>query len=142
VPLPSYRYRLEQQVPRVGNGGVTRGASVREFPISTGIAGVSMRLGPGTIRELHWHANAAEWAYVVTGSCRTTILHPDGTAYVDTFNAGDVWYFPRGYGHSIQGLGPVECHFILIFDNGDFSEDHTFSITDFLAQMPREVKSG
>ena len=60
MALPSFRYRLEQQVPHVGNGGVTRGASVREFPISTGIAGVSMRLAPGTMRELHWHANAAE----------------------------------------------------------------------------------
>jgi oxalate decarboxylase len=141
MSLPSFRYRLEQQAPKAFNGGITRGASVNEFPISTGIAGVSMWLGPGTIRELHWHANAAEWAYVVTGACRTTILHPDGSAYIDTFNAGDVWYFPRGYGHSIQGLGPGECHFILIFDNGDFSEDHTFSITDFLAQTPREIVS-
>ncbi|WP_263560292.1 cupin domain-containing protein [Paenibacillus polymyxa] len=62
-----------------------------------------------------------------------------GTSYVDIFNPGDVWYFPRGYGHSIQGLGPGECHFILIFDNGDFSEDHTFSITDFIAQTPTDV---
>lgn len=85
------------------------------------------------------HANAAEWAYVVSGSCRNTILHPDGSAYVDRFDVGDVWYFPRGYGHSIQGLGPGECHFILIFDSGDFSGDHTFSITGFLAQTPREV---
>jgi len=125
--------------PRLGPGGVTRGASVREFPASIGIAGVSMRLAAGGIRELHWHANAAEWAYVVTGECRTTCIHPDGSAYVDTFGPGDVWYFPRGYGHSIQGLGPDECHFILIFDNGDFSEDHTFSITDFLAQTPPEI---
>src|ERR1039458_10491523 len=83
MALPAFRYRLEQQDPKVGNAGVTRGASVREFPISTGIAGVSMRLAPGTMRELHWHANAAEWAYVVSGSCRTTILHPGGSAYID-----------------------------------------------------------
>ena len=65
--LPSFRYRLEEQAPRTGSGGVTRGASVREFPASTGIAGVSMRLAPGSLRELHWHANAAEWAFVVSG---------------------------------------------------------------------------
>lgn len=137
--MGQFRYQLEKKTPRLGPGGVTRGASVKDFPASIGIAGVSMRLAPGAMRELHWHANAAEWAYVVSGSCRTTIVHPDGSAYVDTFNAGDVWYFPRGYGHSIQGLGPGECHFILIFDNGDFSEDHTFSISDFLSRMPPEA---
>ncbi len=135
----SFRYALEKQPPRTGSGGTTRGASVHEFPASVGIAGVSMRLQPGTMRELHWHANAAEWAYVVSGNCRTTILHPEGGAATDTFGPGDVWYFPRGWGHSIQGLGPGECHFILIFDNGDFSEDHTFSLTDWLSRTPPEV---
>lgn len=136
---PSFRYRLEQQPPKVGNGGVTRGASVREFPISQGIAGVSMRLAAGTIREMHWHANAAEWAYVISGNCRTTILHPEGGSAIDTFGPGDVWYFPRGWGHSIQGIGPGDCHFILIFDNGDFSEDHTFSVTDWISRTPPDV---
>ncbi|WP_218160590.1 cupin domain-containing protein [Spirosoma endophyticum] len=118
---------------------MTRGASVRDFPASVGIAGVSMRLAPGGMRELHWHVNAAEWAYVLSGHCRTTIIHPDGATYIDTFGPGDTWYFPKGYGHSIQGIGPDECHFILIFDNGDFSEDHTFSVTDFIASVPPEI---
>ena len=48
------------------------------------------------MRELHWHANAAEWAFVVNGCCRTTIVHPDGSSAVDSFGPGDVWYFPRG----------------------------------------------
>jgi oxalate decarboxylase len=139
MPPLSFRFQLEKQPPKAFNGGITRGASVKEFPASVGIAGVSMRLAPGALRELHWHANAAEWAYVIDGNCRTTILSPDGASAIDTFGPGDVWYFPRGFGHSIQGLGPGECHFILIFDNGDFSEDHTFSISDFLAQMPAEV---
>lgn len=136
---PSFRYQLEKQKPRVGSGGTTRGASVHEFPASIGIAGVSMRLEPGSMRELHWHANAAEWGYVISGQCRTTLLNPEGPTETDIFGPGDIWYFPRGWGHSIQGIGPGECHFILIFDNGDFSEDHTFSITDWLAHTPKGV---
>lgn len=135
----SFKYKLEAEHPRTGPGGITRGASVKEFPASVGLAGVSMRLQPGAIRELHWHANAAEWAYIVKGDMRTTIIHPDGTAYIDTFSAGDVWYFPKGFGHVLQCIGTEECHFILIFDNGDFSEDHTFSITDFVSSVPKEV---
>lgn len=135
----SFRYQLEWQKPRLGHGGMTRGASVHEFPASIGIAGVSMRLNPGSMRELHWHANAAEWGYVVSGRCRTTLLNPDGPTETDEFGPGDVWYFPRGWGHSIHGLGPGECHFILIFDNADFSEDHTFSITDWLSHTPAAI---
>lgn len=135
----SFKYALEKKTPRTGPGGITRGASVHEFPASIGIAGVSMRLEPGAMRELHWHANAAEWAYVIAGTLRTTILHPDGQSYIDTFFPGDVWYFPKGYGHAIQNTGDQEAHFILIFDNGDFSEDHTFSITDFIAHVPPAI---
>lgn len=135
----SFRYELEKKEPRTSDGGTTRGASVKEFPASVGIAGVSMRLQPGSMRELHWHANAAEWAYVISGTVRTTIIHPDGRSYTDNFEPGDVWYFPKGYGHSIQATGTEECHFILIFDNGNFSEDHTFSVTDFVSSMPPEI---
>lgn len=135
----SFKYQLEKAEPRIGPGGITRGASVKEFPASTGLAGVSMWLEPGAMRELHWHANAAEWAYVLEGNMRTTVVHPDGNTYVDLFQAGDVWYFPRGYGHVLQCVGPEKCHFILIFDNGDFSEDHTFSITDFISSVPESI---
>jgi len=135
----SFKYELEKKTPRLAPGGITRGASVNDFPVSIGIAGVSMRLDPGGMRELHWHANAAEWAYVITGTCRTTIIHPDGNSYTDNFGPGDVWYFPKGYGHSIQATGDEQCHFILIFDNGNFSEDHTFSVTDFIASVPPAI---
>jgi oxalate decarboxylase len=94
-----------------------------------------MRLQPGSMRELHWYTNAAEWAYVISGTVRTTIIHPDGQSYIDNFEPGDVWYFPKGFGHSIQATGAQECHFILIFDNGNFSEDHTFSVTDFISSQ-------
>ncbi len=137
--LPSFKYQLEKKAPRTNDGGITRGASVTDFPASVGIAGVSMRLQPGAMRELHWHANAAEWAYVLKGNMRTTVVDPKGNTYVDLFSPGDVWYFPRGYGHVLQCVGDEECHFILIFDNGNFSEDHTFSITDFVSSVPPEI---
>ena len=140
-PSPSsFRYRLEQQPPHTSSGGLVRGASVRQFPVSQGIAGASMRLQPGCLRELHWHTNAAELGYVVSGNCRTTVLSPDGAA-TDTFGSGDVWYFPRGWGHSILGTGASECHFILMFDNGSFAEDHTLSISDWLAHTSPAVVS-
>jgi oxalate decarboxylase len=98
-----------------------------------------MRLKPGGMRELHWHANAAEWAFVLRGRVRTTVIGPDGLSETNDFDRGDVWYFPRGHGHAVQNLSNEEAHFILVFDNGAFSEHGTFSVTDWLGHTPPAV---
>ena len=98
-----------------------------------------MGLAPGAMRELHWHATAAEWAFVDKGRVRTTILAPGGYTETNDFEPGDVWYFPRGHGHMLECLGDKPCHFILIFDNGYFSEFGTFSITDWLGVTPKAL---
>lgn len=137
--LPLFRYALEKAEAKVIGGSSAREATVEEFPVSRGIAGVSMQLAPGAMRELHWHATAAEWAYVNRGRVRTTVFGPDGTAETDDFEPGDVWYFPRGHGHMLECLGDEPCHVVLIFDDGCFSEFGTFSISDWIARTPRAL---
>jgi oxalate decarboxylase len=130
---------MEQAKPKSIGGNTAVEATVAELPISLGLAGVSMRLVAGGMRELHWHATAAEWGFVVEGNCRTTVIDPYGRSETNDFGPGDVWYFPKGHPHSIQGLGPGTCHFILIFDNGYFSEFGTFSATDWLGHTPKAL---
>src|SRR4051812_21013665 len=60
--LPSFKFTLEKSKPKVIGKNSAREATVEEFPVSRGIAGVSMELAPGGMREMHWHATAAEWA--------------------------------------------------------------------------------
>jgi oxalate decarboxylase len=141
ITLQDFRFPLIQQPARVLPGGSAREATAREFPVSKNIAGVLMTLKPGGLRELHWHANAAEWAYVIEGHVRVTVVDPQGHMEIADFGPGDVWYFPRGHAHSIEGLGlgPGEAKFLLVFDNGYFSEFATFSFTDWLAQTPKEI---
>jgi oxalate decarboxylase len=98
-----------------------------------------MFLDPGASRELHWHAIAAEWAYVLEGQCQTVVIDPSGQREVNNFGPGDLWYFPRGHGHAIQTIGDKPCHFILSFDNGAFSENGTFSVTDWVSLTPKEM---
>jgi oxalate decarboxylase family bicupin protein len=113
---------------------------VRELPASKELAGVNMRLEEGVIRELHWHKEA-EWAYVLEGRVRITALDTEGGSFVDDLEKGDLWYFPPGYPHSLQGLGPNGTEFLLVFDDGNFSEESTFLLTDWLAHTPKEVIS-
>ncbi|MBM4073029.1 MAG: cupin domain-containing protein [Planctomycetes bacterium] len=137
--LPTFKYALEKSKGRVIGQSYGKEATVEQLPISKGLAGVSMRLEPGAMRELHWHATAAEWAFVNEGRVRTTVIDPQGRAETNDFEAGDVWYFPRGHGHMLECLGNKPCHFILIFDNGYFSEFGTFSISDWLGHAPRSL---
>jgi oxalate decarboxylase len=97
-----------------------------------------MRLNAGGIRELHWH-KAAEWAYMLYGNARITAVDADGRNFVDDVGVGDLWYFPSGVPHSIQGLNPDGCEFLLVFDDGEFDEDNTFLLSDWIKHTPDEV---
>jgi oxalate decarboxylase len=123
---------------RIQEGGWSRQVTVAEFPISKDIAGVNMRLTAGGIRELHWHA-AAEWALVLTGKARITAIDNDGKSFVQDVGPNDLWFFPTGTPHSIQGLGPDGCEFLLVFDDGAFSEGNTTLLSDWTRHTPREV---
>ncbi|MHB8286331.1 MAG: cupin domain-containing protein, partial [Caulobacteraceae bacterium] len=137
--MPDFRYSLDGSKPKVTSGGWAKEATVHQFPISKGIAGVHMFLDAGASRELHWHAIAAEWAFVIAGECQTVVLDPSGQSEINNYRPGDLWYFPKGHGHSIQTIGDKPCHFILSFDNGAFSEHGTFSITDWINLTPKEM---
>jgi oxalate decarboxylase len=137
--LPTFKFALEQSQGKVIGNSFGKEATVTQLPMSKGIAGVSMQLEPGAMRELHWHATAAEWAFVIKGRVRTTVIDPQGYAETNDFDPGDVWYFPRGHGHMLQCLGEEPCHFVLIFDNGYFSEFGTFSITDWIGHAPKPL---
>jgi oxalate decarboxylase len=133
-----YSFNLTHK--RVQEGGWTNQVTQRELPSSTDIAGVRMRLTAGSYRELHWHT-ANEWAFMFYGNARVTVLNPDGTIFIGDVTQGDVWFFPSGFPHSIQGLGPDGCEFLLAFDEGMFSEESTFLLSDWVSHVPPEVLS-
>jgi oxalate decarboxylase len=123
---------------RIQDGGWARQVTVDAFPISTTVSGVNMRLDAGGIREMHWHQQS-EWAIMTYGNCRITILDEQGRMSVSDVKEGDLWFFPAGLPHSIQGLGPDGAEFVLIFDNGHASEFNTLLPTDWLAHTPPDV---
>ena len=98
-----------------------------------------MFLDPGASRELHWHAIAAEWAYVADGRCQTVVLDPSGASEINSYGPGDLWFFPKGHGHSIQTIGDKPCHFVLSFDKGSFPSTAPFSISDWIDVTPKDM---
>src|SRR3954465_4551650 len=135
--VPNLKFPYAAAHNRLLKGGWAREVTVRELPIATELAGVNMRLLPGAVREMHWHKEA-EWAYMLAGRARITADDAEGRNFIDDVGEGDVWNFPAGIPHSIQGLEDG-CEFLLVFDDGNFSENETFLITHWFVHTPRSV---
>jgi oxalate decarboxylase len=135
--VPNLKFPFAAARNRILTGGWAREITTRELPVAVDIAGVNMRLKPGGVRELHWHKEA-EWAYMIAGRARITAVDAEGRNFIDDVGVGDLWYFPAGIPHSIQGLDEG-CEFLLVFDDGNFSENETFLITDWFAHTPPDV---
>jgi oxalate decarboxylase len=138
--VPTFKYPFSLANKRTYEGGWSREVTVRELPVSKSMAGVNMRLTAGGVRELHWHT-AGEWAIMLYGTARITAIDTNGKSFVADVKQNDLWYFPSGIPHSIQGLEPDGAEFMLVFDDGDFSEAETVLLSDSMAHIPREVLS-
>ncbi|AJK45322.1 cupin domain-containing protein [Burkholderia plantarii] len=136
MPIPWASFNLAHK--RIQAGGWAREVTTKAFPVSKDIAGVNMRLGPGGVRELHWHQQA-EWAIMVSGQVRITTIDTKGRAEVADVQSGDIWYFPPGLPHSLQGLGDNGGEFVLAFDNGAAGEFNTLMVSDWLAHTPPDI---
>ncbi|WP_429840650.1 oxalate decarboxylase family bicupin [Brevibacillus sp. FIR094] len=137
--LPNLKFSFSDASMTLNHGGWSREITIRELPIATTLAGVNMSLTPGGVRELHWHQQA-EWAYMLLGRARITSVDQRGRNFIADIGKGDLWYFPPGIPHSIQGL-EEGCEFLLVFDDGHFSDLNTLSISDWFAHTPTDVLS-
>jgi oxalate decarboxylase len=138
--VPTFKYPFSLANKRAYEGGWSREVTVRELPVSKSMAGVNMRLTAGGVRELHWHT-AGEWAIMLYGTARITAIDSNGKSFVADVKKDDLWYFPSGIPHSIQGLDPDGAEFMLVFDDGNFSEAETVLLSDSMAHLPLEVLS-
>ncbi|KAL1664973.1 RmlC-like cupin domain-containing protein [Schizophyllum commune] len=126
--VPNLKWPFSLSHNRLTNGGWARQQTAKQMPVATDLAGVNMHLEAGAIREMHWHTAA-------------DVVTPEGHVYLGDVNEGDLWYFPPGIPHSIQAKAIPEdgSEFLLVFDDGNFNEDETFLLTNWLAHVPTEV---
>ena len=81
-------------------------------PISTTMTGRVLEMEPGSLRELHWHPDAAEWQYILSGEFNVTLFGSQTRWREETLSQGDVGYIPQGFGHSIENVssGKARIH--------------------------------
>src|SRR6266403_1556081 len=136
--VQNFKYQFSFANKRTYEGGSSREVTIRELPVSKDMGGGNMRMTAGGVREFHWHTSG-EWAIMLYGTARITAIDADGKSFVADTKKNDLWFFPSGIPHSIQGLNPDGREFMLVFDDGDFSESETVLLSDAMAHLPPEV---
>ena len=133
----THRYALMAQKPKVSTaGGSLHIASAREFPMSTTLTGMVLKLKRGAMHEPHWHTDANEWHYVLKGRTRVTLFAADKRVAVAELSPGECAYIPRNCGHSIQNIGPEDAEIVGVLDSGTY---HESTLSDWLAKAPRHL---
>jgi oxalate decarboxylase family bicupin protein len=85
--------------------------------------------------------SARNLTVALKGTTRVTAVDAQGRNFVADVGPGDLWYFPPGVPHSLQGAADDGTEFLLVFPQGNFDEDSTLLLTDWLAHVPLEVLS-
>ncbi|POS77366.1 hypothetical protein DHEL01_v204245 [Diaporthe helianthi] len=136
--VPNLKWSFSNSKTRILAGGWVREQVVTDLPASQDIAAAQLHLKKGAIRELHWH-RVAEWGFVYAGSILVSAVDENGQYQVDTLDIGDIWYFPKGSAHTMQGVGD-ENEMLLVFDEGNFDAvGTTFSVDDWISHTPKSV---
>jgi oxalate decarboxylase len=135
VPEP-YNYSLLDQPPIRTKGGSVRIVDSKNFKASSTIAAAYVEVEPGGMRELHWHPNADEWQYYISGSARMTVFASGSQANTVDFTASDVGYVPRSFGHYIENTGTDTLRFLEIFASDRYAD---VSLAGWMANTPAQL---
>lgn len=73
------------------------------------------------LRHLTYFRTQAEWGFVYNGSLLLSGVDENGGFTTEVLETGDIWYFPKGVAHNVQGLDD-ENEYLLAFDDGDFEK--------------------
>jgi oxalate decarboxylase len=91
------------------------------------------RVQPGALREPHWHPNAWEINYCISGAAEFGIVLPDATQATMRVGPGDAVFVPQGAGHYLASVGDEDLEFVAFF-NADVATD--IGLSTFYGGLP------
>jgi oxalate decarboxylase len=102
--------------------GSIRRVTADSLPILSGMSIKRIVLNPGAMRTPHWHANANELTYCVSGTSLVSVLDTYSKFSSFTVGAGEMFHIDSGSLHHIENIGEDAAEFILAF-RGERPED-------------------
>ena len=74
-----------------------------------------MLINPGGMRTPHWHANANELTYCVSGTALVSVLDTGSRFASFVVSAGEMFHIDSGSLHHIENIGNGVAEFIITF---------------------------
>jgi oxalate decarboxylase len=132
-----YTFSLRSMKPlATSEAGETRIVDSRNFPVSKHIAAGLLIIKPGHMREMHWHPNASEWQYWISGQGRMTVFFPVDNARTMDFHTNDVGYVPSNAPHYFENTGDTDLVVLELFAADQFQD---VSLNEWLRRVPSEM---
>jgi len=125
-----------QKPTKTTKGGEVLIVDSSTFKVSTTVAAAIVTVRPGGMRELHWHQNADEWQYYLSGRGRMTVLSTGSRARTMDFQAGDVGYVQQTLGHYVENTGDSDLRFLEMFKSSHYQD---LSLSEWLTHTPPDL---
>ncbi len=106
---------LEGEIVEESDLGSIRRATADNFPILHGMSIKRVVINLGAMRTPHWHANANELTYCVSGTSLVSVLDTGSKFSSFIINAGDMFHIDSGSLHHIENIGQDVAEFIIAF---------------------------
>jgi oxalate decarboxylase len=101
--------------PRAGSGATTA-----DIPALFGISTTLMTLGSDVISEPHWHPDADEVCFILSGQVEVGIVGPNGAPQSNMLTSGDLAFMPVNWLHYLDNVGEEPAQ-IILFHNATTS---------------------
>jgi oxalate decarboxylase len=82
---------------------------------------------------MHWHPNADEWQFYLSGRARITIFGAHGRTKTAEFGPGEVAFIKQGFGHFVEQIGDEPTKVLILLKSPVYEE---INISTWLAANP------
>jgi oxalate decarboxylase len=137
-----YLFDLAKSKPLVKkSGGTVQGAFEKVFPIVKHQKGAMFLvvLKPGGIREPHWHPNAWEFDYCISGRARMSVVAPENEWKEFDVESGQAVFVPMGFFHYFENIGKDDLQFLVVFNNSAAESGDDIGISVSRGGIPDHV---
>ena len=119
-------------------GGTASPVSTAQISALEEVTLFGLNFDHGGLREPHWHTNASEFDYVLSGTAQFTLVAPDGSATSFAVGPGEVAYMPKNWFHYIADIGKEEDPLKMLIFFGNVQPDHV-DLSQMTGFFPPEV---
>ncbi len=101
-------------VPNIGSAIIV---SKDVFPTLDGVTCYIAEIWDESMRLPHWHPNASELGYVVSGTIQIILWRSPGETSVFNVSEGGCWFIPQGSLHSLNNIGDEKATLLVGFSS-------------------------